>query len=168
MRGRSASAQQQLQGQVASGNNAAGAGSSRLAGSGRDKTTPKDENPPPPPLFPQDARVDNGHLVPLSNIYPNATQEWLRDTVQSLIVDRKLAPFYRGLEDYDGEDDFNRDELDKALDDVGDERAKMWRKSLYSEADRKAEASMYKKASECPICFLCVLHTSLVYYATPR
>lgn len=74
--------------------------------------------------------------------------------MQGLIVERKLAPFYRGLEDYDGEDDFDKDVLDTALDDVGDERAKLWRKTLYSEADRKAEAAMYKKASECPICFL--------------
>lgn len=110
--------------------------------------------PPQPPLFPQEARVDNGHLLPLSNVYPNAAQDWLRDTVQSLIVERKLAPFYRGLEDYDGEDAFDRDELDKVLDEVGDERAKLWRRTLYSDADRKAEASMYKKASECPICFL--------------
>lgn len=76
--------------------------------------------------------------------------------MQGLIVERKLAPFYRGLEDYDGEDDFDKDVLDTALDDVGDERAKLWRKTLYSEADRKAEAAMYKKASECPICFLWV------------
>lgn len=92
--------------------------------------------------------------MPLSNIYPNAPQDWLRDTVQSLIVERKLAPFYRGLEDYDGGDDFDKDELDRSLDEVGDERAKTWRKTIYSDADRKAEAAMYKKASECPICFL--------------
>jgi len=148
LRHRSASAQQQLQGATAGS-------SSRIAGSRRDdQPSPKEEAPPPPPLFPQEARVDNGHLVPLSDIYPNAAQEWLRDTVQSLIVQRKLAPFYRGIEDYDGEDDFDRNELDKILDGVGDERAKLWRKSLYSDADRKAEAAMYKKASECPICFL--------------
>lgn len=151
LRGRSASTQQQQSQQVGTLTL-----STRASGSSRreDKSTPKEEAPPPPPLFPQDARVDNGHLVPLSNIYPNAPQEWLRDTVQSLIAERKLAPFYRGLEDYDGEDDFDKDALDTALDSVGDERAKMWRKTLYSDADRKAEAAMYKKASECPICFL--------------
>lgn len=154
LRGRSASTQQQAPSQQVGTLSL----STRASGSSRreDKSTPKEETPPPPPLFPQDARVDNGHLVPLSNIYPNAPQEWLRDTVQSLIVERKLAPFYRGLEDYDGEDDFDKDALDTALDSVGDERAKLWRKTLYTDADRKAEAAMYKKASECPICFLWV------------
>lgn len=165
-RGRSASSQQTLQGllngsgggSTSTSNNSRGASGSVSAGGSNDKSTKVDEAPPPPPLFPQEARVDNGHLVPLSNIYPNATQEWLRDTVQSLIVERKLAPFYRGLEDYDEGDgdgsDFDRDEIDKALDKVGDERARTWRTSLYSISDKQAEAAMYKKASECPICFL--------------
>lgn len=167
LRVRGSSSQSQAQGGSSSGSGGAGGGSSSLSGgsrlagiSSRDRSNraKEEENnttPPQPPLYPQEARVDNGHLLPLSNIYPNATQDWLRDTVQSLIVERKLAPFYRGLEDYDDdEDSFDRDALDKALDEVGDERAKLWRKTLYNDSDRKAEASMYKKASECPICFL--------------
>jgi len=77
----------------------------------------------------------------------------LHDIVQKLIVERKLAPFYRGLEDWD-EESYDRDECDKELDGVGDEQAKKWRMEKYSQQDRKNEASMYKKASECPICFL--------------
>jgi hypothetical protein len=154
LRARSASAQQQLQ-QHLSGSTASSPSTSRPSGTTRNsRSASKTEETESPPLYPQEATVDNGHLVPLSNIYPNAAQEWLRDTVQSLIVQRKLAPFYRGLEDYNGEEDFDKDELDKALDEVGDERAKLWRQSLYSDADRKAEAAMYKEASECPICFL--------------
>lgn len=169
LRVRGSSSQSQAQGgsSSVSGGGGGGGGSSSLSGgsrlagissrdrSNRAKEEENNSTPPQPPLYPQEARVDNGHLLPLSNIYPNATQDWLRDTVQSLIVERKLAPFYRGLEDYDDdEDSFDRDALDKALDEVGDERAKLWRKTLYNDSDRKAEASMYKKASECPICFL--------------
>jgi hypothetical protein len=169
---RSGSAQQQLQSNQGQGGSSSssrpsasaiqsGEGSSNSTSTRRRAGTSNKQNaeeaaaiPPPPPLFPQDARVDNGHLVPLSNIYPNAPQEWVKDIVQSLIVERKLAPFYRGLEDYEGEDNFDKDEIDTALDLVGDERAKQWRTSIYSLADRKAEAAMYKEASECPICFL--------------
>lgn len=112
---------------------------------------------PSPTIYPQDARVDNGHLVPLSNIYPNAPQDWMHDAVQRLIVERKLAPFYRGLDDWeppDDDDDFDRDALDQELDKVGDEQSRNWRTSTYSKQDRLDEAMMYKKASECPICFL--------------
>ena len=114
---------------------------------------------PSPTIYPQDARVDNGHLVPLSNIYPNAPQDWMHDAVQRLIVERKLAPFYRGLDDWeppDDDDDFDRDALDLELDKVGDEQSRNWRTSTYSKQDRLDEAMMYKKASECPICFLWV------------
>lgn len=117
-------------------------------------------------LLPQDARVDNGHLLPLSNIYPTSPQDWLHDVVQRLIVERKLAPFYRGLEDWDESDEFDRDEIDAALDNVGDERSKQWRRTLYTEHDRKAEAAMYKKAAECPICFLCVRQFGLAWCIT--
>lgn len=110
---------------------------------------------PTSPLFPQDARVDNGHLVTLSNIYPNAPQEWLRDVVQALIVERKLAPFYRGLEDQPGEeDDFDKEETSNLLNEVGDDRSKELRKKTYNNTDRMAEAAMYRKPAECPICFL--------------
>ena len=114
---------------------------------------------PSPTIYPQDARVDNGHLVPLSNIYPNAPQDWMHDAVQRLIVERKLAPFYRGLDDWeppDDDDDFDREALDRELDKVGDEQSKKWRTSMYAKQDRLDEAMMYKKASECPICFLLV------------
>ena len=106
-------------------------------------------------LYPQDTRVDNGHLLPLSNVYPTSPQEWLHDVVQKLIIERKLAPFYRGIEDWDG-DEYDKDAIDKALDDVGDDQSKNWRKTAYRDSDRRAEAAMYKKTAECPICFLCV------------
>lgn len=103
-------------------------------------------------LYRQDSNVDGGGLVPLTGIYPSSPQDWLHDVVQRLIVDRKLAPFYRGLEDWD-EDDFDRDEIDKALDKVGDSESKEMR-AKYDPKRRQEEAGMYKKTSECPICFL--------------
>lgn len=107
-------------------------------------------------MYPQEARVDNGHLLPLTNIYPNAPQDWLHDKVQTLIVERKLAPFYRGLEDWDESDEFDKELVDTALDSVGSEQSRAWRrdKRIYSTEDRLAEAAMYKRPQECPICFL--------------
>ncbi|OAV90143.1 hypothetical protein PTTG_01932, partial [Puccinia triticina 1-1 BBBD Race 1] len=57
--------------------------------------------------------VDGGYLFPLSNIYPSSTQDWLQPVVQQLILDRRLAPFYRGLEDW--EDDWDRQMIAHAL-----------------------------------------------------
>lgn len=137
------------------------ASGSRTVRAGQPTEPPKDLDPgnkiAAAAIYTQEARVDHGHLLPLSNIYPNAAQDWLHDVVQKLIVERKLAPFYRGLEDYnepDDQADFDVDAIDAALNEVGDEQAKKWRKKLYKDADRKAEANMYRKASECPICFL--------------
>ena len=137
------------------------ASGSRTVRAGQPTEPPKDLDPgnkiAAAAIYAQEARVDHGHLLPLSNIYPNAAQDWLHDVVQKLIVERKLAPFYRGLEDYnepDDQADFDVDAIDAALNEVGDEQAKKWRKKLYKDADRKAEANMYRKASECPICFL--------------
>lgn len=50
-----------------------------------------------------DDTVDFGYLVPQGGIYPSATRDWNQAIVAQLIVHRKLAPFYRPLEDY-GED----------------------------------------------------------------
>ena len=114
-------------------------------------------------LNPQDARVDNGHLLPLSNIYPSSPQDWLHDVVQKLIIDRKLAPFYRGLEDWE-EDEYDKEAVNTALDKVGDDQSKAWRSNLYKDSDRRAEAAMYKKTAECPICFLCDFRIPRIRY----
>ena len=44
--------------------------------------------------------VDFGYLVPQGGIYPSAARDWNQAIVSQLIVHRKLAPFYRPLEDY--------------------------------------------------------------------
>ena len=52
-----------------------------------------------------DETVDHGHLVP-QGIY-TGPRDWNEQIVAQAIVDRKLAPFYRPLEDY--EDDWDDD-----------------------------------------------------------
>jgi len=44
--------------------------------------------------------VDFGYLVPQGGIYPSVPRDWNQAIVGQLIVNRKLAPFYRPLEDY--------------------------------------------------------------------
>lgn len=44
--------------------------------------------------------VDFGYLTPQGGLYPSAAQDWNHTVVTQLIVHRKLAPFYRPLEDY--------------------------------------------------------------------
>lgn len=45
------------------------------------------------------AACDGGHLIPMSGIYPLVPQEWDKIAVARLILNRQLAPFYRGLQD---------------------------------------------------------------------
>lgn len=53
--------------------------------------------------------VDFGYLVPQGGIYPSANRDWNQAIVAQLIVHRKLAPFYRPLEDY--EDDWDEEQI---------------------------------------------------------
>ncbi|EFP75837.1 uncharacterized protein PGTG_01168 [Puccinia graminis f. sp. tritici CRL 75-36-700-3] len=71
-------------------------------------TTQAIQLPPPTTTF-----VDGGYLFPLSNIYPSSPQDWLHPIVQHLILSRRLAPFYRGLEDW--EEDWDRQMIAHAL-----------------------------------------------------
>lgn len=56
-----------------------------------------------------DDTVDLGALTPQGGIYASAQQDWNHAIVAQLIIDRKLAPFYRPLEDY--EDDWDDDRI---------------------------------------------------------
>ena len=51
-----------------------------------------------------DETVDYGHLVP-QGIY-TGPRDWNEQIVAQAIVDRKLAPFYRRLEDYEEEEEW--------------------------------------------------------------
>lgn len=53
--------------------------------------------------------VDYGYLIPQGGIYPSASRDWNQAIVAQLIVHRKLAPFYRPLEDY--EEDWDDEQI---------------------------------------------------------
>lgn len=119
---------------------------------------------------PHDETVDYGHLTP-QGVY-TGSKDWNHGIVTQLIVDRKLAPFYRPLEDYneDWDDeqimsakrvlpdsDSGHDETPAARVDSRDglkpaNPAK--RPGALKEVSRCPEAAVYRGAVECPICFL--------------
>ncbi|CAE7089904.1 unnamed protein product [Rhizoctonia solani] len=119
----------------------------------------------------RDETVDFGHLSP-QGIYTGA-QDWNRELVGKLIVDRKLAPFYRPLEDY--EPDWDNETI------LRNRKLKSGEESLpppmtlpisgpavfsgkgsvkgkgvadRREQQRMSEAEVYHGAVECPICFM--------------
>ncbi|KAH9057088.1 hypothetical protein EDB83DRAFT_2225042 [Lactarius deliciosus] len=112
--------------------------------------------------------VDFGHLTP-QGVY-SGTRDWKEDVVTQLIIDRKLAPFYRPLEEYDPswEDEQilaarkepplpAEHESTGTRSDATPPTAKSThhkRPSISKELPRNAEAAIYKDAAECPICFL--------------
>lgn len=72
--------------------------------------------------------VDGGHTVP-QGVYPGAPQDFNHQVVRSLIIGRKLCPFYPTVDDDDEGQDGNGD--------------------FATEEDTIA-----RPATECPICFL--------------
>ncbi|KAF8528211.1 hypothetical protein BU17DRAFT_15725, partial [Hysterangium stoloniferum] len=112
--------------------------------------------------------VDFGFLSP-QGVY-TGTQDWNQQVVGNLIVDRKLAPFYRPLEDYEESWDDDhvlaaRKELPNAQPatppdpstSAASTSSKFHRgtsNKTGKEPFRPSEASVYRGAVECPICFL--------------
>ncbi|CAG8707761.1 9396_t:CDS:2, partial [Funneliformis caledonium] len=119
--------------------------------------------------------VDGGQLTP-HGVY-KGTQDWDYRSVRKLIIERKLAPFYKGLPDYDeGWNDvtltthnlpkngevnqtvaFSNESISQGsgetkrsatLNTVGTTKGKEVPTS------KSLEAQLYKGAVECPICFL--------------
>jgi hypothetical protein len=115
--------------------------------------------------------VDFGYLTP-QGVYSGA-RDWKEDVVTQFIVDRKLAPFYRPLEDYDSSWDDDRilaarkeapapveHEATGPRSDSTSPANKSThhkRPSVSKELPRNAEAAIYRDAIECPICFLVCL-----------
>lgn len=117
-----------------------------------------------------DESVDYGHLIP-QGVY-TGPRDWNQAIVTQLICARRLAPFYRPLEDYDEswDDDqilANRKEL-QVPDPDGNETGTRIEAPLQSHTPKanhnkrpgalkdpsKPEAAVYRGAVECPICFL--------------
>ncbi|CAG8457243.1 5857_t:CDS:2 [Paraglomus occultum] len=117
--------------------------------------------------------VDGGQLVP-HGVY-KTPQDWNEKIVRKLIIDRKLAPFYKGLSDYDETTEVTltthnhpkNGELKKATMGSGDHNAHaakdIKRQSTLNATGlskgkeplpSKSIETQYKGAVECPICFL--------------
>ncbi|KAJ6547384.1 hypothetical protein B0H19DRAFT_1211963 [Mycena capillaripes] len=111
---------------------------------------------------PHDDSVDYGQLVP-QGVYTGA-RDWNQSITAQLIIQRRLAPFYRPLEDY--EDSWDDDQIlaaRKPLPDVDGEQpppppppapAKASKRPGLLKEPMKPEATVYRGAVECPICFL--------------
>ena len=118
--------------------------------------------------------VDFGHLTP-QGVY-SGTRDWKEDVVTQLIIDRKLAPFYRPLEEYDPSWDdeqilaARKEPLPVEQEPTGSrsdatspivKSTHHKRLSVSKELPRSAEAAIYRDAAECPICFLVCSFTNL-------
>ncbi|KAJ7905321.1 zf-C3HC4 type zinc finger protein [Mycena olivaceomarginata] len=110
-----------------------------------------------------DDSVDYGQLVP-QGVY-TGQRDWNQSITAQLIIARKLAPFYRPLEDY--EDTWDDDQIlaaRKPLPDIDGEPqqppppppvpAKPSKRPGSLKEPAKPEATVYRGAVECPICFL--------------
>lgn len=121
----------------------------------------------------QDDTVDYGALVP-QGVY-TGPRDWNQAIVSQLIAQRKMAPFYRPLEDY--EDAWDDDQIlaarkefpDPSLEqtdagsriDQGSSASSFHGSSKSSHSKRpssakefRPDAAIYRGAVECPICFL--------------
>ncbi|QRW00273.1 hypothetical protein RhiJN_28291 [Ceratobasidium sp. AG-Ba] len=119
----------------------------------------------------RDETVDFGHLSP-QGIY-TGPQDWNQQIVGKLIIDRKLAPFYRPLEDYEpnwDDETILRNRKAKPGEEAlpppvtmqvfgptptsGKSSVKGKGVADRREPMRMTEAEVYHGATECPICFL--------------
>lgn len=128
----------------------------------------------------QDEAVDFGSLSPQWFTGP---RDWNQAVVSQLICQRKLAPFYRPLEEFDSSWDDDqilaaRKEPVDATGEAGAVEAGTRIEAASANPPRpghsrrpnsikepvKPEAAIYRNAVECPICFLVRL---CLYYARP-
>lgn len=127
-----------------------------------------------------DDSVDYGQLTPQGTY--TGSQDWNQQIVAQAILDRKLAPFYRPLEDYDPSWDSDRvlaARKDPAQSSHAEQSShpdssaiprpsniKHSKASSPKESSRLDEAALYKNAVECPICFLVCSSISLYHVVT--
>lgn len=119
------------------------------------------------------ARGHHEETVDFGSLYPQGVytgpQDWNQAVVTQLIVQRRLAPFYRPLEDYD--ESWDDEQILAARKDLPDpehahaesssskaesssSKSHHKRQSAQKEISRDSEAALYRGAAECPICFL--------------
>ena len=128
----------------------------------------------------QDDTVDFGFLTP-HGVY-SGSRDWNQQIVGQFIVERRLAPFYRPLEDYS--DDWDDEHIlaarrfpegEQSHDNAGSDHRvssggrdtppslKPTKSRLGKEpVIRPTEASLYRGAVECPICFMVRIHPLLL------
>ncbi|KAJ7489882.1 zf-C3HC4 type zinc finger protein [Mycena galericulata] len=114
---------------------------------------------------PHDDSVDYGQLVP-QGVY-TGQRDWNQSITAQLIIARRLAPFYRPLEEY--EDNWDDDRILAARKPLSDADAdqqppppptptasslKASKRPGTLKEPAKPEATVYRGAVECPICFL--------------
>ncbi|KAJ6546504.1 zf-C3HC4 type zinc finger protein [Mycena vulgaris] len=115
---------------------------------------------------PHDDSVDYGQLVP-QGVY-SGQRDWNQSITAQLIIARRLAPFYRPLEDY--EDNWDDDQILAARKQLpegeGEQQSppapppptasslKASKRPGMLKEPSKPEATVYRGAVECPICFL--------------
>jgi len=110
-----------------------------------------------------DETVDYGALVP-QGVY-TGPRDWNQAVVSQFITSRRLAPFYRPLEDY--EDSWDDDQILAARKEFLDsDRSETVTRTEHPQSPQRSkrpgslkeparpEAQLYRGAVECPICFL--------------
>lgn len=120
----------------------------------------------------QEETVDFGYLTP-QGVY-TGPRDWNQAIVAQLICDRRLAPFYRPLEDYEEswddeqilahrkdlpQDPDSPAEASSSRGDTGSISSGRSHKRGHASTNSKEtirypEAAIYRGAVECPICFL--------------
>ncbi|KAI5476512.1 zinc finger, RING-type domain containing protein [Pseudohyphozyma bogoriensis] len=101
--------------------------------------------PPHEPAPPITTTVDGGFLEPQSHLYASSQQEYSRPTVHKLILERRLAPFYLGLNDF--EPDWDVDDLVNALEDGDKQASTNLREALAAATEAAAEAEVYQSSN---------------------
>ncbi|KAF9484942.1 hypothetical protein BDN70DRAFT_871933 [Pholiota conissans] len=113
-----------------------------------------------------DETVDYGALVP-QGVY-TGPRDWNQAIVSQLIVARRLAPYYRPLEDYDESwdddqilaarkelpDPDNADSVTRIEATASPSNGHRTKRPASLKEPSKLEAQVYRGAVECPICFL--------------
>ncbi|SGZ22374.1 BQ5605_C022g09480 [Microbotryum silenes-dioicae] len=89
-----------------------------------------------------DKTVDGGTLEPSSHLFASSVQDYSRPVVHRLILERRLAPFHLGLDDY--EDEWTVEQIVEALDEAEQQAARKLEDAHASavEAVIEAEATM--------------------------
>ncbi|SCZ96627.1 BZ3500_MvSof-1268-A1-R1_Chr4-4g07493 [Microbotryum saponariae] len=89
-----------------------------------------------------DKTVDGGTLEPSSHLFASSVQDYSRPVVHRLILERRLAPFHLGLDDY--EDEWTVEQIVEALDEAERQAARKLQDAHASavEAVIEAEATM--------------------------